>query len=60
MQSPEDYLDSRPLEQQPLVTEALVHTQTAQAACYYFKTHLQEFLKKKYEPLQEKEQHAHL
>ena len=25
MQSPEDYLDSRPLEQQPLVTEALVY-----------------------------------
>ena len=49
MQSPEDYLDSRPLEQQPLVTEALVHTSTAQAACYYFKSHLQEYLRKKYE-----------
>ena len=60
MQSPEDYLDSRPLEQQPLVTEALVYTQTSQAACYYFKSHLQEYLKQKHEPLQEKEPHAYL
>ena len=54
MQSPEEYLDSRPLDQQPLVTEALVNTQTTQAACYYFKTHLKEFLKMKHEPLLEK------
>jgi hypothetical protein len=45
MQSPGEYLDLRPLEQQPLVTEAMVMTTNDQAAVYYFKMHLLSYLK---------------
>jgi hypothetical protein len=45
MQTPSEFLESRPVEQQPLVTEAMVMTSTDQAAVYYFKTHLKEYEK---------------
>ncbi len=45
MQTPGEFLASRPLEQQPLVTEALVMTSNDQAAVYYFKTRLEDYKK---------------